>query len=50
LRDLGEVSLPAMRAGSNSMPGRVQPVIPEVLNQIAFEVIGNDVTASFNGS
>ena len=42
-----EINLPAMQAGSSIMPGKVNPVIPEVVNQIAFEVIGNDVTISF---
>jgi aspartate ammonia-lyase len=42
-----EINLPAMQAGSSIMPGKVNPVIPEVMNQIAFEVIGNDVTVSF---
>ncbi|TSD40398.1 aspartate ammonia-lyase [Rhodococcus sp. KBS0724] len=41
-----EINLPAMQAGSSIMPGKVNPVIPEVVNQIAFEVIGNDVTIS----
>lgn len=41
---LGEINLPAVQAGSSIMPGKVNPVIPEVLNQVAFEVIGNDVT------
>src|SRR5271154_6280184 len=36
-----------MQAGSSIMPGKVNPVIPEVVNQIAFEIIGNDVTVSF---
>ncbi|MFH1975336.1 MAG: aspartate ammonia-lyase [Pseudomonadota bacterium] len=44
---LNEINLPAMQAGSSIMPGKVNPVIPEVMNQIAFEVIGNDVTVSF---
>ena len=44
---LNEISLPAVQAGSSIMPGKVNPVIPEVVNQIAFEVIGNDVTVSF---
>jgi aspartate ammonia-lyase len=43
----GEINLPAVQAGSSIMPGKVNPVIPEVVNQIAFEVIGNDVTVSF---
>lgn len=41
---LNEINLPPMQAGSSIMPGKVNPVIPEVVNQIAFEVIGNDVT------
>jgi aspartate ammonia-lyase len=44
---LNEINLPAMQAGSSIMPGKVNPVIPEVVNQIAFEVIGNDITVSF---
>ena len=43
----GEINLPARQAGSSIMPGKVNPVIPEVVNQIAFQVIGNDVTVSF---
>ncbi len=42
-----EINLPPMQAGSSIMPGKVNPVIPEVVNQVAFEVIGNDVTVSF---
>lgn len=41
---LGEISLPPMQAGSSIMPGKVNPVIPEVVNQVAFAVIGNDMT------
>jgi len=44
---LGEINLPPRQAGSSIMPGKVNPVIPEVVNQVAFEVIGNDVTVSF---
>ncbi len=44
---LCEINLPAVQAGSSIMPGKVNPVIPEVVNQIAFEVIGNDTTVSF---
>jgi aspartate ammonia-lyase len=44
---LHEINLPPVQAGSSIMPGKVNPVIPEVVNQIAFEVIGNDVTVSF---
>jgi aspartate ammonia-lyase len=43
---LNEIELPARQAGSSIMPGKVNPVIPEVVNQIAFEVIGNDVTVT----
>ncbi|WP_395455906.1 aspartate ammonia-lyase [Azospirillum melinis] len=43
----GEINLPARQAGSSIMPGKVNPVIPEVVNQIAFEVIGNDMTVTF---
>ncbi|HEX5091432.1 MAG TPA: aspartate ammonia-lyase [Burkholderiales bacterium] len=43
---LGEIRLPAVQAGSSIMPGKINPVIPEVVNQIAFEVIGNDVTVT----
>lgn len=41
-----EIFLPARQAGSSIMPGKVNPVIPEVVNQVAFEVIGNDLTIS----
>ncbi|MFI9004393.1 aspartate ammonia-lyase [Streptomyces sp. NPDC053541] len=41
---LGEINLPPVQAGSSIMPGKVNPVIPEVVNQVAFEVIGNDMT------
>lgn len=44
---LAEIVLPPMQAGSSIMPGKVNPVIPEVVNQIAFQVIGNDLTVSF---
>jgi aspartate ammonia-lyase len=44
---LNEINLPAVQAGSSIMPGKVNPVIPEVVNQVAFEIIGNDVTVSF---
>jgi aspartate ammonia-lyase len=42
----GEIRLPPMQAGSSIMPGKVNPVIPEVVNQIAFQVIGNDLTVT----
>ncbi|HTH18331.1 MAG TPA: lyase family protein, partial [Magnetospirillum sp.] len=40
-------NLPPRQAGSSIMPGKVNPVIPEVVNQIAYEVIGNDQTVTF---
>ena len=43
---LGEISLPARQSGSSIMPGKVNPVIPEVVNQVAFEVIGNDLVVT----
>ena len=43
---LNEINLPPRAAGSSIMPGKVNPVIPEVVNQVAFEVIGNDVTVT----
>jgi aspartate ammonia-lyase len=42
-----EINLPAMQPGSSIMPGKVNPVIPEVMNQICFRVIGNDLTVTF---
>ena len=42
----GEINLPPRQAGSSIMPGKVNPVIPEVINQIAFTVIGNDTTVT----
>jgi aspartate ammonia-lyase len=41
---LQEIRLPAMQPGSSIMPGKVNPVIPEVVNQVCFEIIGNDMT------
>jgi aspartate ammonia-lyase len=43
---LGEINLPPVQAGSSIMPGKVNPVIPELVNQVAFEVIGNDMTVT----
>ncbi|NLH49242.1 MAG: aspartate ammonia-lyase [Myxococcales bacterium] len=43
---LNEINLPPMQPGSSIMPGKVNPVIPEVVNQICFQVIGNDVAVS----
>lgn len=41
---LGEINLPPKQNGSSIMPGKVNPVIPEVVNQVAFNIIGNDMT------
>lgn len=43
---LCEIRLPARAAGSSIMPGKVNPIIPEVVNQVAFEVVGNDLTVT----
>jgi aspartate ammonia-lyase len=43
---LGEINLPPKQPGSSIMPGKVNPVIPEVMNQICFRVIGNDLTCT----
>lgn len=43
---LGEISLPARQPGSSIMPGKVNPVMPELINQVAFQVMGNDQTIS----
>ena len=43
---LGEINLPPRQAGSSIMPGKVNPVIPEVVNQVAFSVIGSDATVT----
>ena len=44
---LGEINLPPMAHGSSIMPGKVNPVIPEVTNQVCFKVIGNDTCVTF---
>jgi aspartate ammonia-lyase len=43
----GEINLPPMQPGSSIMPGKVNPVIPEVVNQVCFDIIGGDVTVTF---
>lgn len=43
---INEINLPPMQPGSSIMPGKVNPVIPEVVNQTAFKVIGNDLTVT----
>lgn len=45
----GEIHLPERQPGSSIMPGKVNPVIPEVMNQVAYKVIGNDLCISFAG-
>jgi len=42
----GEINLPPMQPGSSIMPGKVNPVIPELVNQVCFDIIGGDVTVS----
>jgi len=44
---LGELQLPALQAGSSIMPGKVNPVIPEMVQQVAAQVVGNDATMTF---
>lgn len=46
----GEIRLPPVQAGSSIMPGKVNPVIPEMMNQIGFQVIGNDLTVTLAAS
>ena len=43
---LNEINLPELQAGSSIMPAKVNPVIPEVVNQVCFKVMGNDVTTT----
>jgi len=43
---LGEINLPPMQPGSSIMPGKVNPVIPEVVNQVCYDVIGGDMTVT----
>ncbi|MFB9981333.1 aspartate ammonia-lyase [Mesorhizobium kowhaii] len=50
LAGLGEVRLPPVQAGSSIMPGKVNPVIPEMMNQLSFQVIGNDLTVTLAAS
>ncbi|HNG27167.1 MAG TPA: aspartate ammonia-lyase [Chitinophagales bacterium] len=44
---VSEINLPPMQPGSSIMPGKVNPVIPEVVNQVCYKVIGNDLAVSF---
>jgi aspartate ammonia-lyase len=43
---IGEIRLPPMQPGSSIMPGKINPVIPEAVNQVCFQVIGNDLTVT----
>ena len=45
---LGEIKLPSKQNGSSIMPGKVNPVLPEVMKQIAFQIMGNDLTISMS--
>ena len=47
---LGEINLPALQPGSSIMPGKVNPVIPEMLIQVAAQVVGNDATITMAGT
>jgi fumarate hydratase class II len=46
---IGEISIPALQPGSSIMPGKVNPVMPEMVIQVAAQVIGNDATVTFCG-
>ncbi|MFH1489669.1 MAG: class II fumarate hydratase [Pseudomonadota bacterium] len=46
---LGEINIPSLQPGSSIMPGKVNPVIPEALLQVAAQVIGNDTAITFSG-
>ncbi|NLW80971.1 MAG: aspartate ammonia-lyase [Desulfovibrionales bacterium] len=46
LAGLGEINLPPMQPGSSIMPGKVNPVIPEMVNQVCYQAIGNDLTVT----
>ena len=47
---LGELTLPARQAGSSIMPGKVNPIIPEVMQQVAAQLVGHDATVAFAAS
>lgn len=47
---IGEIQLPAVQPGSSIMPGKVNPVIPEMVNQVCFQIIGNDLAISMAAS
>lgn len=50
LTGLGEIQLPDLQPGSSIMPGKVNPVIPEAITQVAAQVIGNDAAIAFGGA
>src|ERR1700720_5014218 len=50
LTGLGEIQLPDLQPGSSIMPGKVNPVIPEALTQVAAQVIGNDAAVAWGGA
>ena len=50
LTGLGEISLPDLQPGSSIMPGKVNPVLPEAVTQVAAQVIGNDAAVAFGGA
>ncbi|MFG1791752.1 class II fumarate hydratase [Nocardia sp. NPDC049149] len=50
LTGLGELQLPDLQPGSSIMPGKVNPVLPEAVTQVAAQVIGNDATVAFGGA
>lgn len=49
LSGLGEIALPALQPGSSIMPGKVNPVIPEAVNMVCAQVMGNDLTIAIGG-
>nr|WP_203236729.1 class II fumarate hydratase [Nocardia panacis] len=50
LTGLGEIQLPDLQPGSSIMPGKVNPVLPEAVTQVAAQVIGNDAVVAFSGA
>ncbi|MEE8397692.1 MAG: class II fumarate hydratase [Desulfobacterales bacterium] len=46
---IGEINIPSLQPGSSIMPGKVNPVLPEAVIQVAFQVIGNDTTIAMGG-
>ncbi|MDV8021970.1 class II fumarate hydratase [Rhodococcus sp. IEGM 1330] len=50
LTGLGELALPDLQPGSSIMPGKVNPVLPEAVTQVAAQVIGNDAAVAFGGA